>query len=271
MKYRGKYSLKENLFRGRGMGLLSEGFKITPQFKQSVEDFLAATDNQGRGGSSEDMLSYLQPGGVNTNDAASWNNPNVTKSFGSFPLCDWATNAITASNIASGKIAFYACKASNSNTRTGSGVDAVQSSAVNGNAISLFLNKGVENGYMKGIGDLLDEAFPSGQGQIKLGCYAIDLRTGGAYGAQTNEGVIIEKHGPKTHSISKSSGEWQIQGEWVYEPRIAGRPSLEKMFGPATIVGEGGYEGRADLQMPAEEDKPGVKSARGDRQAAFPS
>ena len=25
MKYRGKYSLKENLFRGRGLGLLKEG------------------------------------------------------------------------------------------------------------------------------------------------------------------------------------------------------------------------------------------------------
>ena len=265
MKYKGKYSLNENLLKGRGMGLLREGFKITPQFKQDVLDFLAATDNQGRGASSEALLSYLQPGGVNTNDPGSWNNPDVSKPFNSFPLCDWATNSITASNIASGQIAFYACKASNSNTAAGSGADAVQNSAINGNAIDLFLNKGAENGYMKGLGDLLDEAFPEGQGQIKLGCYAIDLRTGGEYGAQTNEGIIIEKHGPKTHSISKASGEWEIQGEWVYEPRIAGRPSLEKMFGPAAIVGEGGYEGRSDLQMPAD------GSGRGDREAAFPS
>jgi len=229
-KYNGKYSLTENLFKGRGMRLLKEGFAVTPQFRQ---------------------------------DVSSWKNPAVTKDFGSFPLCDWATNSITVENIQSGRIAFYACKASNDNTQSGSGVNAVNSSAVNGNAIDLFLNKGVENGYMKGIGDLLDDAFPDGTGQIQLGCYAIDLRTSGDYGAQSNEGIIIEKHGPKTHTISKSSGQWKIQGQWVYEPRVAGRPSLTTMFGAPAIVGEGGYEDRPDLQMPAD------GSGRGDREAAF--
>ena len=271
MKYKGKYNLSENLFQHRGMGLLKEGFAITDQFLADVDAFLTSNDRADLntnpkavvGDAGELLLRHVLPGGINMNEV---------KGIKNFPLVDLASNNPTPENIAAGRVAFYAVKASSALSRTGRGVDATTSSPVNASALRLLLGRGGKSGLL----EELDMAFPEGFGQIMLGCYSIDLGTKEddltGEGGSIVSSIIIEKNGPKTWQISRGANGWELENPdgWPMDAKqIAGKPELARMFGPLVVVAEHGYQGTDIIDPGTDRTNPRTGELSGDAAPGF--
>ena len=83
MKYRGKYSLKENLFRGRGMGLLTE-MQMGPEVIQPLAKALYdARGDQAKSGAAGEAFIVRHLNGRNLNSLE----PN-------FPFADVEANGV---------------------------------------------------------------------------------------------------------------------------------------------------------------------------------